>query len=135
MRELGAEHINVLRGVEDIKAFDAGLNNTTTALDLMIIFEKIARGQAVDEKSSREMIKILLDQKHNDIIPALLPADVKVAHKTGSISGVRHDSGIVFLPDGRKYVLVLLSKNLKNPEKAIKLMAEISLIIYQFIKS
>jgi beta-lactamase class A len=81
------------------------------------------------------MIKILLDQKHNDIIPYYLPKDVKVAHKGGSISGVLHDSGIVFLPDGRKYVLVILSKNITNEEKSREMMAEVSKLIYEFVIS
>ena len=109
MRQLGAKDIQVLRGVEDNKAFEKGLNNTITAHDLMLIFEKIAKGEAVNAEASQAMINILLDQKFNEIIPALLPTDVKVAHKTGSITHVHHDSGIVILPGGRKYVLVLLS--------------------------
>lgn len=133
MREMGAKKIMVLRGVEDNKAFEKGLNNTTTAYDLMLLFEKIAEGKAVDKKSSDEMIQILLKQEHNEIIPAELPKDVKVAHKTGSITGVHHDSGIVILPDGRKYILVLLSKNLQDENSAIKAMADVSKIIYDFV--
>jgi len=79
------------------------------------------------------MIDILLDQKFNDIIPAELPAGVKVAHKTGSITGVHHDSGIIFLPNGKKYILVLLSKNLKDEKAAIKAMANVSKHIYEFV--
>lgn len=135
MRELGAKDIQVRRGVEDSKAFQKGLNNTTTAYDLMVIFEKMATGHTVDAKASEAMIKILLDQKFNSIIPAKLPKDVKVAHKTGNITGVHHDSGIVFLPDGRKYVLVLLSKNLEDEKSAIEAMATVSEIIYQYVIS
>ena len=131
MRKLGAEDIMVLRGVEDIEAYEAGLSNTTTAYDLMLIFEKIANGEAVSDNADAAMIEVLLDQKHNDIIPAQLPAGVKVAHKTGSITGVRHDSGIVFLPDGKKYILVLLSKNMEDPEKGVEMMARISRLIYE----
>jgi beta-lactamase class A len=133
MRSMGAKKINILRGVEDNKAYEKGLNNTTTAYDLMLIFEKIARGKAVDKKSSDEMIRILLNQEFNTIIPADLPPDVKVAHKTGSITGVHHDSGIVFLPDGRKYVLVLLSKNLEDEPAAVKAMAKVSAMIYHYL--
>ncbi|HEY0608403.1 MAG TPA: serine hydrolase [Chitinophaga sp.] len=134
MRDLGARDIRVLRGVEDDKAFEKGLNNTTTAYDLMLIFEKIAQGKAVDSTASREMIKILLDQQFNDVIPARLPKDVKVAHKTGEISGVRHDAGIVFLPDGRKYVLVLLSKQLKDVPAGVEVMAGVSEMIYSYME-
>jgi len=131
MRSIGANDIQVLRGVEDGKAFEKGLNNKTSAYDLMVMFEKIAREEMVSKEASAEMTRILLDQKFNEIIPALLPKDVKVAHKTGSVNGVRHDSGIVILPDGRKYVLVLLSKELEDVEAGIKAMAKVSGIIYQ----
>lgn len=133
MRALGADKIQVLRGVEDDKAFAKGLNNTTTARDLMVIFEKMANGQTVNAEASKAMVDVLLHQHFNDIIPARLPGDVKVAHKTGDITGVRHDSGIVFLPDGRKYVIVLLSKNLEKPETGISAMADVSEMIYQFM--
>lgn len=132
MRKLGAKKITVLRGVEDNKAYEQGLNNMTTAYDLMLIFAKIAAGKAVSPRASDEMIKILLQQEHNEIIPADLPKDIKVAHKTGSITGVHHDSGIIFLPDGRKYILVLLSKNLEDDGSAVKAMAKVSRMIYDF---
>ncbi len=130
MRKLGAKDIQVLRGVEDQKAFDKGLNNSVTAYDLMLIFEKIAQNKVINTQSCEEMRKILFDQKFNEIIPEKLPKTVKVAHKTGSITGVQHDSGIVYLPDGRKYVLVLLSKKLKNADAGVKVLAEVSEMIY-----
>ena len=135
MRELGANSIQVLRGVEDSKAFEKGLNNTTTANDLMIIFEAMAKGKIISPGASQQMIEILLHQQFNKIIPARLPADVKVAHKTGNITGVLHDSGIVFLPDGHMYILVLLSKNIDNEETATNLLAEISEMIYNYVTS
>ncbi len=133
MRELGANSIQVLRGVEDAKAFEKGLNNTTTANDLMIIFEALAKGKIVSPGASQQMIDILLHQQFNKIIPAKLPADVKVAHKTGNITGVLHDSGIVFLPNGHKYILILLSKNIDSEETATNLLAEISAMIYKYV--
>lgn len=132
MRELGAQDIQVLRGVEDSKAYEKGMNNTTTAYDLMVIFEKMATQKTVSANASEEMIKILLDQRFNDIIPAQLPSEVKVAHKTGSITGVQHDSGIVILPNGKRYVLVLLSKNLEDEKAGMTAMAEISRMIYEY---
>lgn len=133
MRNLGAKDIQVRRGVEDNKAFRQGLNNTTTAYDLMLILSKLAREDVVSKRASEEMIKILLDQKFNEIIPAELPHDVKVAHKTGSITGVQHDCGIVILPDGRRYVVVLLSKDLKDSDRAIKAMAKVSRLIFDYV--
>jgi beta-lactamase class A len=133
LRSIGANDIQVLRGVEDTKAFEAGMNNQVTAYDLMLLFEKIDKEELVNAEASMGMMDILLNQQFNDIIPARLPKDVKVAHKTGWITGVHHDSGIVYLPDGRKYVLVLLSKDLKNEEEAVKTMATVSKMIYDFL--
>jgi len=133
LHQLGADEIHVLRGVEDEKAFEIGLNNTVTAAGLAIIFEKLAKGAAVSPAASEAMISILLDQHYNEIIPAGLPAGTRVAHKTGWIKGINHDSGIVFLPDGRKYVLVLLSKQTEDDRAAVAAMAEVSRIIYRYV--
>ncbi|MBN8576766.1 MAG: serine hydrolase [Cytophagales bacterium] len=132
MRTIGANDMQVLRGVEDTKAFEAGMNNRVTAYDLMLLFEKIDKEEIVSGEASMAMMDILLDQKFNDIIPARLPANAKVAHKTGSITGVRHDSGIVFLPEGKKYVLVLLSKDLKDEVAGIEAMARVSEVLYEY---
>lgn len=133
MRDLGAKDIEVLRGVEDIKAFEKGLSNSTTAFDLMMIYTKLAKGEVVNPAASQEMIDILKDQKFNKIIPALLPEAVEVAHKTGVITGLHHDSGIVFLPDGRAYVLVLLSKEMEDFEAGTEMMARVSKLVYDYV--
>lgn len=132
MREMGANDIQILRGVEDTKAYQKGMNNTTTAFDQMLIFSAMAQGKTVDKKSSNAMVKILLDQAFNDKIPAQLPKDVKVAHKTGWIKGINHDAGIVYLPDGRKYVLVLLSKEISDDKAGVTAMANVSKMVYDY---
>lgn len=135
MKEMGANDIKVLRGVEDNKAYQKGLNNTTTAYDLLLIYEQMANEKLISAAASKEMIRILLDQRFNEIIPAQLPREVKVAHKTGSITGVQHDSGIVLLPDGRKYVLVLLSRFDPVDEKTVIVaMAEVSKLMYDYMQ-
>ncbi|WP_245946955.1 serine hydrolase [Algoriphagus yeomjeoni] len=135
MRDLGAEKIEVLRGVEDQKAYDLGLSNSTTAKDLMVIMKAIAEEKAGTKQDCDEMIRILKDQQFNEIIPFYLPKDVTVAHKTGSITGVHHDAGIVYLPDGRSYVLVLLSKNLEDFDKGTEQLAGISKTVYDHMIS
>jgi beta-lactamase class A len=133
MRSIGAEKIQALRGVEDNKAYELGMNNTVTAYDLMIIFDHLAKGTVVNKQACDSMIQILLQQKLREKIPAKLPADVKVANKTGSIDKISHDSGIVFLPDGRKYVLVLLSKGIEDETSANETLANVSRIIYDHV--
>jgi len=125
---LGADGMEVLRGVEDQKAFDKGLNNTTTARGLMILLDKLAHGHAVAAATDRDMIEILERQKFNDAIPAGVPPGTAVAHKTGSITRIHHDAAIVFAP--RPYVLVLLVRGIEDQKKSAALMADLSRVVY-----
>ena len=130
MRSLGAQRIQVLRGVEDGKAFEKGLNNTTTARDLGLILRAIEEGNAASPVATREMLGILLAQEFNEKIPAGLPPGTRVAHKTGEITAVSHDAAIVY-PRGRKpYVLVVLTRGIADGSKSSKLIADISAIVY-----
>ncbi len=133
MRGLGADHMEVLRGVEDQKAYDQGLSNSITARDLLRIMHAIADTTAGTPADCAAMIDILQDQRFNDIIPLYLPKDVKVAHKTGSITGVHHDAAIVYLPDGRAYGLVLLSKELEDFDKGTEQLAKLSKTVYDYV--
>ena len=130
MRRLGANRIQVLRGVEDGKAFERGLNNTTTARDLATILRAIEEGRAAPPAATREMLSILLAQEFNEKIPAGLPAGVRVAHKTGEITAVSHDAAIVYPSGRRPYILVVLTRGLKDGEKSSKLIADISSLVY-----
>jgi beta-lactamase class A len=124
MAALGADGMNVRRGVEDTKAFQAGQNNTTTANALLVLLEAIAHGKAVSPSASREMVEILKRQKFNEGIPAGLPPGTLVAHKTGSITRIQHDAGIVYRP--HPYVLVVLVRGLDDEKKAHELIADIT---------
>ena len=101
----------------------------------MKIFEAIASDRIISQEACAEMMDMLFDQHFNEIIPAKLPKDVRVAHKTGSITGVQHDSGIVVLPDGREYVLVVLSKDLEDKDKGVEVLSEISKLVYDYVIS
>lgn len=133
MRSLGATRIRVLRGVEDQKAYDRGLNNTTTARDLAIILQAIQENRAASAASCARMRDILLDQEFDTEIPAGLPPGTPVAHKTGWITGVLHDAAIVY-PAGRDpYVLVVLTRGIPDRAVARALIADISRLVYEHV--
>jgi len=130
VKTLGADGMQVLRGVEDQKAYEKGMNNTTTARGLLILFDRLARGTAVDPQSDAEMVAILKGQQFNTAIPAGLPAGTVVAHKTGNITRIHHDAGIVYAAS--PYVLVVLVRGLDDLKKSAALMAAISKAIYGY---
>ena len=130
MRGLGARHIEVRRGVEDGKAYDRGLNNTTTARDLAVILRAVEDGKDVMPAERQQMLDVLLAQEFNDKIPAGVPKGVRVAHKTGEITAHSHDAAIVYPPGRRPYVLVVLTGGIPNATAADRLIADVSRIFY-----
>ena len=129
-RGLGARNIQVLRGVEDQKAFDRGMINTTTSNDLAVLLLAIERGEVLSAASSAEMRDVLLAQEFNAKIPAGLPPGTRVAHKTGEITAVSHDAAVVYPSNRKPYVLVVLTKGLRESAASSKLIADISRLVW-----
>jgi beta-lactamase class A len=131
VRTLGGQEMTVRRGVEDGKAFRAGLNNVTSAYDLMLLFKALAEKKFLGAHMSEEMIGVLHRQKFNEAIPAGLPAGTRVAHKTGSITRIKHDGGIVFIPGRKPYVIIVLTRGIADEQKSNELIAKISGTVYR----
>ena len=130
--ELEIDGVKILRGVEDQAAYQAGLNNEVTANGLLKLLRIIANRKAYSPEASEEMLKIMLEQQYRSGIPAGLPKAARVAHKTGNISTVHHDAGVIFL-DGRKpYVLVVLTQFAAETGRGTA-VAEVSRDIYNTI--
>jgi beta-lactamase class A len=105
---LGSEGIELLRGVEDDLAFEQGINNRVTAEGLVRALKLIEDG-ALSPTSSSEMLDILHAQEFRSGIPAGLPDRARVANKTGEISTMAHDTGLVYLPGREPYAIAILT--------------------------
>ena len=131
VKKLGGDGMVVLRGVEDQKAFDKGMNNATTARALLVILEKLGHGRAVNPRADAEMIAVLKRQQFNTAIPAGLPPGTAVAHKTGNITRVNHDAAIVYGP--KPYVLVVLTRGIQEQKVSAALIASISRAVWEHV--
>lgn len=108
--ELGLEGIDLRRGVEDEAAFEHGINNRVTARGLVGLLRLIGEERAITPEYSRQMLEILHRQQFRSGIPAGLPREARVANKTGDISTVAHDAGLVYLPVRKPYALAVLTE-------------------------
>ena len=132
--ELGVEDgIELQRGVEDNAAFDAGVSNRVTAAGLATMLKLIAEERAFSRTLSREMLDILHAQEFNSGIPAPLPKRTRVAHKTGEISTIAHDAGVVYLHDRKPYVLVVLTEWEAGTSGRQQTVAKVSEAVYEFL--
>lgn len=131
MRRLGALDGHVLRGVQDEKAYQARMNNTLSARDLLVLLKALASGgEGISESSRNAMLDLLKAQEHNEKIPSWLPEGTVVAHKTGDITGVHHDAAIVYPAGGTPYVLVVLTSGIADEAAANRAIAGISRAVW-----
>lgn len=111
----------------------------TSAENIALFFKKLYRKEIVSVKVSEEVEKYLSLNQLNNRIPAGVPDGVKVIHKTGELSGVRHDAGIVYLTNktnesNKSYVIVLLSKDLKYEDEGVETFVKISKEVYEYFE-
>jgi beta-lactamase class A len=133
MERIGARDMHVLRGVEDQAAFDAGMNNTTTAYALMRVMRAVQDPAVVGEPAAREMQAILSRQEFTEMIPAGLPRGTRVANKTGSITRINHDAAIVYPPGRAPYVLVVLTRGFADGDAAQRAGRDVSRAVWAHV--
>lgn len=135
----GIRGVDLARGVEDDKAFEANFNNRVTANGLVALFRVIHERSGVVQESAREMLDILFQQEFRSGIPAGIPAEVRsasrIANKTGEISVAAHDAGLVFLPDRQPYVLAVLTEPEPNSDRRMERIARVSAVVYEWLLS
>ena len=82
---------------------------------------------------AEEMYSLLKQQQRTNKIPAALPEGVSVANKTGELSDVENDAGILYnAQGGNDLVIVFLSQNLSSPGEAQNTIAQLSRSIYLY---
>ncbi|MDD5194995.1 MAG: class A beta-lactamase-related serine hydrolase [Candidatus Omnitrophica bacterium] len=132
-RTLGLRHTTLRRKMMDFSGRKKGIENYTSTSDIVTLLERIYNNKLVDSKSSNLALSFLRNQKVNDRIPLYLPGAVDIAHKTGLERGVVHDAGIIYTPKG-DYIICVLTKKVKDYNRAKKFIAKLSLLTYNLYK-
>ena len=140
VERLGVEGIELRRGVEDDKAYEAQINNRVTADGLTRLFRFIHEERGFSHNASQKMLSILNQQEFNSGIPAGLPPGARetarIGHKTGEISTAAHDAGLVYLPRRKPYVLAILTEwEESNTAARMETVAKISEAVYRSLVS
>ncbi len=85
-------------------------NDTGTPVALTELLARIWRGEAVNRAACDAMLAILLKQQLNDRLPRYLPPGTPCAHKTGTLPGIRNDSGIIYAGDNSHVAVTVFSR-------------------------
>lgn len=116
--------------VENPRALADQDSDLSTPTEMVRFLAAIEQGEYLNASYTAIFIDIMTRQKYNTIIPLLLPDNTRIAHKTGSLGGVRNDVGIVHAPNG-PYVVAIMSKQLANEVEGARALAEISLEVWK----
>jgi beta-lactamase class A len=106
-----------------------------TPLETLELLERLWHGQLLESEMRELALEILLQQQYSEIIARYLPEEVKTATKSGSITGVRNDVGIVYAQ--RPYAVALASKNSSDhrehfDNEGVLTLARVSKRLYDF---
>ncbi|HLY03994.1 MAG TPA: serine hydrolase [Candidatus Cybelea sp.] len=140
IRLVGRRHINLemeqlglvtthLLGDVRTDAWSIRATLRTSPADLVHLLSLMARGELVDRWSSNEMIAILEADQYNTLLPEPLPADIPIAHKTGSFFDTLNDAGIVYASDA-PYVIAVMTTALPSQSLGRQFIHRISRLAY-----
>lgn len=129
MADVGLKSTVLRRQMMDFDAALAGKENDTCASDLALLFGIIESRQNLPHEYGTLMLDILKRQQVRDKLPFYLPEETVLANKTGTLTGVEHDGGILFLPKG-SYIIAILTADLEVNYQGLQLIASIGKVIY-----
>ncbi len=97
-------HTRVARKMMDFDAAVNGNENYTSAYDQYRMYCHLCHGRLFSRQLTKVALDILSRQRSTDQFLRYIPRTVTVAHKTGTLDGISHDSGVFFLPHMRCYL-------------------------------
>lgn len=128
VRRWGLKHTYVKTWLPDL-----GGTNHSTARDMATILYNIDNPNFLST-SSREKIFDYMGHVHNNrLIAAGLPAGAEFLHKTGDIGKMLGDAGIVYAPNGKRYIVVIFAKRPHNSPLGKEFIVKASEIIYNYM--
>lgn len=147
-KEMGYEHITLMRKMMDFDAIKQGRNNYMCAGETGKLLSMISKGEFVNTEVSKTIFEMMASQQCRNKLPALVPAltsyagdesDIKegqvlVANKTGDLVGIQHDVGIFELPGKRRYIISMFTGDLARDCEGINAIAEVSLAVYEALR-
>lgn len=115
MRELGFAETRLQRVMLDQAAASRNEENISTPNEMATMLERIYRGQILSKTACEGMLSYL--RLVQDDMRKAIPAEVSVASKPGEVTGVRTETGIVYLKN-RPFVLSVMGAYLSEAETA-----------------
>jgi beta-lactamase class A len=107
--------------------------NTLSPKELSNLVARVSEGELVSMKSRDRLLNIMEQTVNNSLLPAGLGEGAAIAHKTGDIGSLAGDTGLVDMPNGRRYAISVMVKRPHNDARAYELVYQISAATYEYL--
>lgn len=114
---------------------DLAGTNYTTAKDLATMLYNLDNPGFLNLTSREYIIDYMSHVENNRLIQAGLGAGATFVHKTGDIGKMLGDAGIVFAPNGKKYIIVILANRPYNSPLGKNFIQQASNLVYNTMTS
>lgn len=114
---------------------DLGGTNMISMVDMATVLYNLTTGDTLSAESQQAALEILKGTHNRRLIPALLPKEAVVAHKTGDIGTSLGNAGLVMLPNGQRYILAIQVERPFNDYGAKDMIQQVSKAIYDDVAS
>ena len=130
IRSFGLKDTILSRKMYDWEQAALGKENLCTPREIALLLKLMAEGRISGKSTSMEMLEIMARQQCREKIPLLLPEGVRVANKTGSLTGVTHDAAVVTAQE-HEYVLSIMARDVADMVAADRAIADASRAVYE----
>jgi beta-lactamase class A len=107
--------------------------NETSARELSHLIARVSEGELLSMKSRDRFMDIMQRTLANGLLPATLGQGATIAHKTGDIGSLLGDTGLVDMPNGKRYAITVMVKRPHNDDRAFELIRQISGVTYEYL--
>lgn len=112
---------------------DLAGDNTTSPRDLVNLLASVSQGDLLSLRSRDRLLSIMRNTVAGTLLPSGLGPEAIIAHKTGTINSILGDTGIVDMPNGKRYIVTVIVQRPAEDERAREFIQNISHQIYQYL--
>ncbi len=107
--------------------------NTTSPKELATLLSMVSQGEILSMKSRDRALEIMRHTVSDTLLPSSLGEGATIAHKTGDIGTLVGDTGIIDMPNGKRYAITAMVKRPFNDSRAQDLIRQVAATVYDYL--
>lgn len=131
IESLEMKNTRLQRKMMDFEAVKEGKNNFTSLKDMLVVMDRLYKGEIISKEVSKKAIDIMKNQRDNTMLKRYIQENVVIAHKTGELDNLNNDVGI-FYTKVADYFIGVFVHNAENNQNACEIIGRLSRKVYDY---